>query len=50
QALRGTLPPPRVFVRRARSWFRRDPRIPWPGGAADDLVAAALRVIETARG
>jgi len=50
QAHRETIRATRRFVRRQRSWFRRDPRITWLDGAADDLVAAALRVIETARG
>ncbi len=30
------------FVRRQRSWFRRDPRIQWLDGAAPDLVEQAL--------
>jgi tRNA dimethylallyltransferase len=32
----------RRFVRRQRSWFRRDPRITWLDGADPGLVAAAL--------
>ncbi|HEX5595252.1 MAG TPA: tRNA (adenosine(37)-N6)-dimethylallyltransferase MiaA [Micromonosporaceae bacterium] len=39
----------RRFVRRQRSWFRRDPRIVWLDSARADLVAAALRVAETGR-
>jgi tRNA dimethylallyltransferase len=31
----------RRFVRRQRSWFRRDPRIHWLDGSRPDLVAAA---------
>ena len=31
----------RRFVRRQRSWFRRDPRVGWLDGAARDLVAQA---------
>jgi tRNA dimethylallyltransferase len=38
--VRGT----RRFVRRQRSWFRRDPSITWLDGAAPTLVADALRV------
>ena len=34
----------RRFVRRQRSWFRRDPRIPWLDGASHTLVADALAV------
>ncbi|GAA0456934.1 tRNA dimethylallyltransferase [Paractinoplanes deccanensis] len=36
--VRGT----RRFVRRQRSWFRRDPAIHWLDGASDTLVADAL--------
>jgi len=38
--VRGT----RRFVRRQRSWFRRDPSITWLDGASDTLVADALAV------
>jgi tRNA dimethylallyltransferase len=34
----------RRYVRRQRSWFRRDHRIVWLDGAASDNVDAALRV------
>ncbi|BDY31249.1 tRNA (adenosine(37)-N6)-dimethylallyltransferase MiaA [Mycolicibacterium mageritense] len=34
----------RRYVRRQRSWFRRDHRVVWLDGAADGLVAEALRV------
>ena len=34
----------RRYVRRQRSWFRRDHRVEWLDGAADGLVAAAVRV------
>jgi tRNA dimethylallyltransferase len=34
----------RRYVRRQRSWFRRDHRITWLDGAAGDNVEAALRV------
>jgi tRNA dimethylallyltransferase len=33
----------RRYVRRQRSWFRRDHRVVWLDGAADDLVGAAER-------
>jgi tRNA dimethylallyltransferase len=33
----------RRFVRRQRSWFRRDPRIHWLDGADPDLAGCALR-------
>ncbi|WP_433216639.1 tRNA (adenosine(37)-N6)-dimethylallyltransferase MiaA [Dactylosporangium sp. CS-047395] len=35
----------RRFVRRQRSWFRRDERIVWLDGAAADITAAALGVV-----
>ncbi|MET7423788.1 tRNA (adenosine(37)-N6)-dimethylallyltransferase MiaA [Dactylosporangium sp. NPDC005555] len=35
----------RRFVRRQRSWFRRDDRIVWLDGGADDIAAAALGVV-----
>ena len=38
--VRGT----RRFVRRQRSWFRRDPAVHWLDGASDTLVADALAV------
>lgn len=36
----------RRFVRRQRSWFRRDPRIHWLDGADDGLLDQALRILE----
>jgi tRNA dimethylallyltransferase len=35
----------RRFVRRQRSWFRRDRRIHWLEGAGPDLIGAALRYL-----
>ena len=35
----------RRFVRRQRTWFRRDPRIVWLDGAAPDLIARALAAV-----
>lgn len=35
RTVRGT----RRFVRRQRSWFRRDPRVVWLDAAAPDLLA-----------
>jgi tRNA dimethylallyltransferase len=35
----------RRFVRRQRSWFRRDPAVGWLDGARPDLVAAALGAV-----
>lgn len=37
-----TLTGTRRYVRRQRSWFRRDPRIRWLDGSADDLLEAVL--------
>ena len=41
RTVRGT----RRFVRRQRSWFRRDPRIVWFDAAADRLVAEVIRTL-----
>ncbi|MEV0327251.1 tRNA (adenosine(37)-N6)-dimethylallyltransferase MiaA [Micromonospora echinospora] len=38
----------RRFVRRQRSWFRRDPRVHWLDAAAPDLVELALTVVRAA--
>jgi len=40
----------RRYVRRQRSWFRRDPRVHWLDGADPDLTAAALRVVGATSG
>jgi tRNA dimethylallyltransferase len=42
QTIRGT----RRFVRRQRSWFRRDPRVRWLDAAASGLLADALSTLE----
>ncbi|WP_433296741.1 tRNA (adenosine(37)-N6)-dimethylallyltransferase MiaA [Actinoplanes sp. CA-030573] len=42
QAKAETAQGTRRFVRRQRSWFRRDPAIHWLDGASDTLVADAL--------
>ncbi|WNG84881.1 tRNA (adenosine(37)-N6)-dimethylallyltransferase MiaA [Mycobacterium sp. ITM-2016-00316] len=36
----------RRYVRRQRSWFRRDHRVNWLDGSASDLTAAALRILD----
>ncbi|RVW03541.1 tRNA (adenosine(37)-N6)-dimethylallyltransferase MiaA [Rhodococcus spongiicola] len=36
----------RRYVRRQRSWFRRDPRVHWVDGADPELVDTALRLVE----
>jgi tRNA dimethylallyltransferase len=41
----GTGTATRRFVRRQRSWFRRDPRVRWLDAAAPDLVERALTLI-----
>jgi tRNA dimethylallyltransferase len=43
-AQEATIRATRRFVRRQRSWFRRDPRIHWLDGASGDIRAAALAV------
>ncbi|WP_422738914.1 tRNA (adenosine(37)-N6)-dimethylallyltransferase MiaA [Micromonospora sp. WMMD729] len=45
QARDETIRATRRFVRRQRSWFRRDPRIQWLDSAAPDLIEAALRLV-----
>nr|WP_296070490.1 tRNA (adenosine(37)-N6)-dimethylallyltransferase MiaA [uncultured Actinoplanes sp.] len=42
EAIASTIQGTRRFVRRQRSWFRRDPAIVWLDGASDTLVADAL--------
>jgi tRNA dimethylallyltransferase len=42
EAIDDTIRGTRRFVRRQRSWFRRDPRITWLDGASPTLVADAL--------
>ncbi len=44
QAREDTTRATRRFVRRQRSWFKRDPRISWLDGADPDLTRAALAV------
>jgi len=45
QAVEATKASTRRFVRRQRSWFRRDPRIRWFDAASPDLVALATAVV-----
>ncbi|MFF5179205.1 tRNA (adenosine(37)-N6)-dimethylallyltransferase MiaA [Micromonospora sp. NPDC000316] len=48
QAHDETVRATRRFVRRQRSWFRRDPRIQWLDSSTPDLIEAALRVVPAA--
>ncbi|MEH1164584.1 tRNA (adenosine(37)-N6)-dimethylallyltransferase MiaA [Micromonospora sp. CPCC 205539] len=48
QAHEETVRATRRFVRRQRSWFRRDSRIQWLDSAAPDLIEAALRLVPAA--
>jgi tRNA dimethylallyltransferase len=45
QARADTVRATRRFVRRQRTWFRRDDRITWLDGRGDNLVPAALTAI-----
>lgn len=45
EAKAETIRATRRFVRRQRSWFRRDPRVRWLDGGRGDLVAASLQVV-----
>jgi tRNA dimethylallyltransferase len=42
QAITDTVRATRRFIRRQRKWFRRDGRIAWLDGAAEDLTTRAL--------
>ena len=46
EALAATVRGTRRFVRRQRSWFRRDPRIVWLDAARPDLRALALSTLD----
>lgn len=45
EAVAITVRATRRFVRRQRSWFRRDPRIHWLDAGAPDLAQRALRLV-----
>jgi tRNA dimethylallyltransferase len=45
EACAETVRATRRFVRRQRSWFRRDPSVRWLDAARPDLVEAALEVV-----
>jgi tRNA dimethylallyltransferase len=46
-AVQQTIRATRRFVRRQRSWFRRDPRIRWLDGTDGGLVEGALSTLES---
>jgi tRNA dimethylallyltransferase len=46
EAFDATVTGTRRFVRRQRTWFRRDPAITWLDGAREDLVDQAMRVVK----
>jgi len=48
EAVAITVRATRRFVRRQRSWFRRDPRVHWLDGAAADLIEQALTLVSCA--
>jgi tRNA dimethylallyltransferase len=50
EARADTVRATRRFVRRQRSWFRRDPTISWVDGARDDVVGETLRRVDRIRG
>ena len=45
QAREQTVAATRRFVRRQRSWFRRDPRVRWLDAAEPDLLAQVLTLV-----
>ena len=46
QALADTISATRRFVRRQRSWFRRDPAVAWRDGGSPTLIADALALCQ----
>lgn len=46
QAKQRTITQTRKFARRQDGWFRRDPRIRWLDGRADDLLDQARRLLD----
>ena len=46
EAVEQTVRATRRFVRRQRSWFRRDPRVRWLDAADPSLLEAAVRTLE----
>jgi tRNA dimethylallyltransferase len=47
EAVRLTVQSTRRFVRRQRSWFRRDPAVHWVNPQATDVVARALELVRS---
>jgi tRNA dimethylallyltransferase len=45
-AVAATIRATHRFVRRQRSWFRRDPRVRWLDAAAPELLVAARRLLD----
>jgi tRNA dimethylallyltransferase len=50
EAYAETVRATRRFVRRQRSWFRRDPRVRWLEAGRPDLVPAALELLPAVQG
>ncbi|WP_137724885.1 tRNA (adenosine(37)-N6)-dimethylallyltransferase MiaA [Prescottella subtropica] len=48
EAIERTFIGTRRYVRRQRSWFRRDPRVHWLDGASRNLVDLAMTTVERA--
>lgn len=46
EAASGTVAATRRFVRRQRSWFRRDARVRWLDGGRPDLLAAVIHAVQ----
>jgi tRNA dimethylallyltransferase len=46
EARQSTFVGTRRYVRRQRSWFRRDHRVHWLDGSSPDLADAALRILD----
>jgi len=49
EARAATVRATRRFVRRQRSWFRRDPAVHWFDAGAPDLLDQVVRAVEVRR-
>ena len=50
EAIEATISRTRVFARRQRSWFRRDPRVQWMGSASEALDALVHEIVRVSVG
>ena len=50
EAQERTVQATRRFVRKQRSWFRRDPQVTWVDGGTEDLVTQTLKAVRSVTG